>query len=93
MILAIVLSALVLIGWSFLSDRLFPVAQPQSQKVEDGKVKPVQPARSKSVDATKRRRRVNVVTMNMSLGSGDALLGGHERRVLWVTSPALRQST
>jgi YidC/Oxa1 family membrane protein insertase len=41
MILAIVLSALVLIGWSYLSDLWFPVAQPQTQKVEDGKVKPM----------------------------------------------------
>jgi YidC/Oxa1 family membrane protein insertase len=44
MILAIVLSALVLIGWTFFAERWFPTAQPQSQKVEDGKVKPVQPA-------------------------------------------------
>jgi YidC/Oxa1 family membrane protein insertase len=37
MVLAIVLSALVLLGWSLLSDRFFPTAAPQSQKVEDGK--------------------------------------------------------
>jgi YidC/Oxa1 family membrane protein insertase len=40
MLLAIVLSALVLIGWSFLSDQFFPTAGPQTQQVEDGKVKP-----------------------------------------------------
>ena len=46
MLLAIVLSALVLIGWSFLSDKFFPTAGPQTQQVEDGKVKPVpQPQR------------------------------------------------
>jgi YidC/Oxa1 family membrane protein insertase len=43
MILAIVLSALVLIGWSYLAESWFPVAQPQTQKVENGKVKPIQP--------------------------------------------------
>ena len=41
MILAIVLSAIVLIGWSVLSERFFPTAGPQTQQVEDGKVKPV----------------------------------------------------
>jgi YidC/Oxa1 family membrane protein insertase len=43
MILAIVLSALVLFGWSYFAELWFPVAQPQSQTVEDGKVKPVTP--------------------------------------------------
>jgi YidC/Oxa1 family membrane protein insertase len=37
MILAIVLSALVLFGWSALSDRFFPTANPPSTKVVDGK--------------------------------------------------------
>ena len=37
MILAIVLSALVLFGWSFLSDRWFPTAAPPSTKTVDGK--------------------------------------------------------
>jgi len=41
MLLAIALSALVLIGWSLLSDRFFPTAGPQTQQVENGKVKPV----------------------------------------------------
>jgi len=41
MILAIVLSVLVLLGWSVLSEKLLPTAGPQTQKVEDGKVKPV----------------------------------------------------
>jgi YidC/Oxa1 family membrane protein insertase len=42
MILAIVLSALVLLGWTFLSQRFFPTATPtpQTQKVENGQVKP-----------------------------------------------------
>ena len=45
MLLAVVLSALVLIGWSLLSDRLFPTAGPQTVQVQDGKAQPVpQPA-------------------------------------------------
>ena len=40
MLLAIVLSALVLIGWSFLSEKFFPTPAPQTQRVENGKVKP-----------------------------------------------------
>ncbi|HYI42484.1 MAG TPA: membrane protein insertase YidC, partial [Sphingomicrobium sp.] len=42
MILAVVLSALVLLGWGMLSDYFLPpTAAPQTQKVEDGKVKPI----------------------------------------------------
>jgi YidC/Oxa1 family membrane protein insertase len=41
MLLAVVLSALVLIGWSLLSDRLFPTAGPQTVRVEDGKTRPL----------------------------------------------------
>ncbi|MEP7315732.1 MAG: membrane protein insertase YidC [Sphingomicrobium sp.] len=38
MLLALMLSALVLIGWSFLSDRFLPTAGPQTQQVDRGKV-------------------------------------------------------
>lgn len=41
MILAIVLSALVLFGWSFVTEKFFPTAAPQSVKVENGKAKPL----------------------------------------------------
>jgi len=41
MILAVVLSALVLLGWSWASNRYFPTANPPSTKVENGKVEPV----------------------------------------------------
>jgi YidC/Oxa1 family membrane protein insertase len=52
MLLAIVLSALVLIGWSLLSDKIFPTAAPQTQHVENGKVKPVpQPQADPTADA------------------------------------------
>jgi YidC/Oxa1 family membrane protein insertase len=37
MVLAIVLSALVLIGWSFISERYFPTANEPSTKVVEGK--------------------------------------------------------
>lgn len=37
MILAIVLSAIVLIGWSFASSHFFPTANPPVTKIEDGK--------------------------------------------------------
>jgi YidC/Oxa1 family membrane protein insertase len=52
MLLAIVLSALVLIGWSVLSDKFFPT--PQTQQVEDGKVRPApQPQADLAADAPK----------------------------------------
>jgi YidC/Oxa1 family membrane protein insertase len=41
MILAIVLSAIVLIGWSVLSERFLPTAQPPVTKVVDGKTVPL----------------------------------------------------
>ena len=41
MMLALILSALVLLGWSFVSAKLFPPALPQTQTVVDGKVKPI----------------------------------------------------
>jgi YidC/Oxa1 family membrane protein insertase len=37
MILAIFLSALVLLGWTFLGPKLLPTAAPQTQQVRDGK--------------------------------------------------------
>ncbi len=40
MLLAIVLSALVLIGWSFLSPIFLPAPAPQTQQVDKGKVQP-----------------------------------------------------
>jgi len=42
LILAIALSLVVLIGWSFLSEALFPTAEQPSTKFEDGKQVPVQ---------------------------------------------------
>jgi YidC/Oxa1 family membrane protein insertase len=52
MILAIVLSAIVLIGWSFLSERFLPTANPPATKVVKGKTVPVpQPNADPAADA------------------------------------------
>ena len=53
MILAIVLSALVLLGWSLLSDRFFPTAGPQTVQVENGKAKPLPQPRRRSRPPTR----------------------------------------
>jgi YidC/Oxa1 family membrane protein insertase len=41
LILAVVLSALVLLGWSWAANRFFPTANPPSTKVEGGKQQPL----------------------------------------------------
>jgi YidC/Oxa1 family membrane protein insertase len=41
MILAVVLSALVVIGWSWAANKFFPVANPPSTKIEAGKQQPL----------------------------------------------------
>ena len=52
MILAIVLSAIVLFGWSFLSDRYFPTASEPSTKIVEGKQVPIpQPGEDPTADA------------------------------------------
>ncbi len=64
MILAIVLSALVLIGWGFLSERLLPTAAPQSQKVENGKVKPApQPQAAPAPQAQQQKLRARAAVL------------------------------
>jgi YidC/Oxa1 family membrane protein insertase len=60
MILAIVLSAIVLIGWSFLSERWLPTANPPATKVVKGRTVPVpQPSADPAADgpAALRNRR------------------------------------
>jgi YidC/Oxa1 family membrane protein insertase len=53
LILAVVLSALVLIGWTFVANRYFPTANPPSTKVVNGKQVPVQePQAQPSAPAT-----------------------------------------
>ena len=62
MILAIVLSAFVLLGWSMISERFFPTATPQTQRVEDGKVEPVpQPQVDPAADRPQALRRLSTV--------------------------------
>ncbi|PWG03351.1 membrane protein insertase YidC [Sphingosinicella humi] len=52
MILAIVLSAIVLLGWSFISDRYFPTASEPSTKIVEGKQVPIpQPGEDPAADA------------------------------------------
>jgi YidC/Oxa1 family membrane protein insertase len=41
LILAVVLSALVLLGWTFVSNKYFPTANPPSTKIVNGKSEPV----------------------------------------------------
>jgi len=42
LILAVILSALVLLGWTWAANRFFPTANPASTKIEGGKQQPVQ---------------------------------------------------
>jgi YidC/Oxa1 family membrane protein insertase len=62
MILAIVLSAIVLLGWGFLSERFLPTAGPQTQQVDNGKVEPLpQPQASPATNAPPEMRAREVV--------------------------------
>ena len=76
MILAIVLSALVLVGWSILAERWFPVAQPQTQKVEDGKVKPMPTPASSTAAPQALRSRVVVIASTPRVRFQTASLSG-----------------
>ena len=63
MILAIVLSLIVLVGWSYVAEIWFPVSQPQTQKVENGKVRPAPPpAASPAAPAALRSRAVVIAS-------------------------------
>ena len=58
LILAVVLSALVLLGWTWAANRFFPTANPPSTKVEAGKQQPVnEPQAQPSAPATPKARR------------------------------------
>ena len=48
LILAVVLSALVLLGWSWAANKYFPTANPPSTKIENGKQQPC-PSRKRSL--------------------------------------------
>jgi YidC/Oxa1 family membrane protein insertase len=62
MILAIVLSALVLFGWSVLSEQFFPTAAPQTQTVDRGKVEPTAAPRAVEAAPVQLRSRRIVVS-------------------------------
>ena len=73
MILAIALSALVLFGWSFISDRFFPTANPPSTKVVDGKQvalpKPLADPAADAPSAIRDRRQVLAETPRVRIES------------------------
>ncbi len=76
MILAIVLSAFVLLGWSLLAERWFPTAAPQTQRVENGKVKPLpQPASSPAAPHALRARPVVIAATPRVRFQTDSLSG------------------
>jgi len=52
LILAVVLSALVLLGWSWAANRWFPTSQPASTRVENGKQQPVPQSTAQPVPNT-----------------------------------------
>ena len=49
LILAVVLSALVLLGWSWAANKYFPTANPPSTKVEAGKQQPLSKPEAQTV--------------------------------------------
>jgi len=62
LILAIALSALVLFGWTALSDRFFPVAKPPVTKIEGGKERTLpQPGADPAADGPRAARALAVV--------------------------------
>ena len=62
MILAVVLSAIVLIGWGFVSERFFPVANPPAVKAEKGREAPAaQPQAVPAADSPPAIRDRNLV--------------------------------
>ncbi len=103
MLLALMLSALVLIGWSFLSDRFFPTAGPQTQQVDRGKVTaaptPARPAPQvmrnvNAVLADGQRLKVETPSLtgsiNLQGARFDDLLLARERTTIAKDSPAVR---
>ena len=65
LILAIVLSALVLLGWTFLSEKFVP-ANPPSTKVENGKVEPVPQPQASPVPNTPAQLRSRAAVLRES---------------------------
>jgi YidC/Oxa1 family membrane protein insertase len=106
LILAVVLSALVLLGWSFLSDKFLPAQQP-APKVENGKVQPppdqqaspvpTTPAQMRNIGAVLREApRVRIQTralqgsINLKGARMDDLVLVDERQTIAKDSPPVR---
>ena len=68
LILAVVLSAIVLLGWTWAANKYFPTSNPPSTKVEAGKQQPVnEPQAQPSASATPKVTQ----SVAMALGSGE----------------------
>ena len=79
LILAVVLSALVLLGWTWAANTFFPTAAPQSTKIEDGKQQPLPQPQAQPAPAPPR-----------SLKSRAAVLGSTHR--VRIQTPSLQGS-
>jgi YidC/Oxa1 family membrane protein insertase len=80
LILAVVLSALVLLGWTFAANKFLPTANPPSTKIENGKQQPLpQPQAQPTAPATPK-----------TLQSRNAVLGATPR--VKIDTPSLQGS-
>ncbi|MFL6728504.1 MAG: membrane protein insertase YidC [Sphingomicrobium sp.] len=61
MILAVVLSALILLGWTWAANRYFPASNPPSTKVENGKAQPLPQAQPVPTTPAANRSRAAVL--------------------------------
>jgi YidC/Oxa1 family membrane protein insertase len=69
LILAVVLSALVLLGWTWAANKYFPTANPPSTKIEAGKQKPVeQPSAQVQPSAPSTPKAVKSVSAALAAG-------------------------
>jgi YidC/Oxa1 family membrane protein insertase len=69
LILAVVLSALVLLGWTWAANKYFPTANPPNTKIENGKQKPVeQPSAQVQPSAPSTPKAVKSVSAALAAG-------------------------
>src|SRR4051812_42944582 len=67
LILAVVLSALVLLGWTWVANKYFPTANPPSTKIENGKSQPLPQPQAQPAGPTTPK---TVQSIAAALGSG-----------------------
>jgi YidC/Oxa1 family membrane protein insertase len=79
LILAVVLSALVLLGWTWVSNRYLPTANPPSTKIENGRQQPLPQPQAQPVPSTAK-----------ALQSREAVLGSTPR--VRIETPSLKGS-